>query len=437
MKRLDSIIIVFVLVMLASWAVANFAAIRVLSERSGKEYMVEINRISQALSTQGALADEAGSNVGEYDLSSFHYVKSLSYLDAKAGADDISAFYSGSQTPSGMNYLVMPLFSDQEIIGYVRYEYGTSSLAAYQYVFIIINLVFAAVITGVTLFLFYIRSKILLPFRDVQDLPFELSKGRLKKGIKENKSRFFGRFVWGLDMLRESITTQKNKELALEKDKKTMILSISHGIKTPLSAILLYSKALSDNLYEEEEKRRAAAVSIAENARQIESLVGEIVHSQTEDLIDIEVSDDEFYLLDLIGALKVAYLEKMALIHTEFVINHFSNYLLRGDMQRLLDVFENLIENAIKYGDGKQITLNFQREDNCLLLAVENTGIAVSPNESTHVFESFWRGSNAHDKPGNGLGLYICKHIMRKMNGDIFIRNICGGMCFVVVIPIA
>jgi signal transduction histidine kinase len=423
--------------MMSAWGAANLTAMKVLSERSGKEYMVEINRISQALSTPGGLADEAGSNVAEYDLSPFHYVKQLSYLSASATAIEIDAFCSGSDMPTGMNYLVKPLLNDREIIGYVRYEYGTSSLAAYRYVFIIINSLFAVVLIGITLFLFYIRSKILLPFRDVQELPFELSKGRLKKGIKENKSRFFGRFVWGLDMLRESIATQKNKELALEKDKKTMILSISHGIKTPLSAIVLYSKALSDNLYEDEEKRRAAAVSIGENARQIESLVGEIVHSQTEDLIDIEVSDDEFYLMDLIDALKVAYLEKMILIHTEFVINHFSNILLQGDLQRLLDVFENLIENAIKYGDGKKITLNFQKEDNCLLVAVENTGIAISPNESTHIFESFWRGSNAHDKPGNGLGLYICKHIMKKMNGDIFIRNICGGMCFVVVIPIA
>ncbi len=437
MKRLDSIIVVFILVILVFWAAANLIVAQVLSDRSGKEFLVEINRISQDIMLAESLTETAGESVGEINLSSYHYVKRLSYMSAMTDTSGLEAFFGGSGTSPGMNYLVKPLYIDQEVIGYVRYEYGTGSLSAYRYVFIIINVLFGVVSFATIFFLFYIRSKILLPFREVQDMPLELSKGRLKKGIKENKSRFFGRFVWGLDMLRESIATQKNKELALEKDKKTMILSISHGIKTPLSAIVLYAKALSDNLYEDEEKRKTAALSIGENARQIEGLVAEIVHSQTEDLIDIEVSDDEFYLQELINALKIAYLEKMQLFHIEWIVKDFSNYLLRGDLQRLLDVFENLIENAIKYGDGKRIELGFQKEDNCILISVENTGIPLSPNESMHVFESFWRGSNAHDKPGNGLGLYICKHIMKRMNGDIFIRYICGGMCFVVVIPLS
>ena len=124
-------------------------------------------------------------------------------------------------------------------------------------------------------------------------------------------------------------------------------------------------------------------------------------------------------------------------MRTEFFVSDCSNLLLNGDQQRLLDVFENLIENAVKYGDGRRISLSFEREDNCQLIFVENTGIPVPPQENIHVFESFWRGSNAHDKPGNGLGLYICKHIMTRMNGDIFIQKKEEGMCFAVVVPLA
>lgn len=299
------------------------------------------------------------------------------------------------------------------------------------------NVLFAALFLYVLGQYLYIRRQILQPFGEMQDLPVELSKGRLKKGLKENKNRFFGRFVWGLDLLRESINTQKQKELALEKERKTMILSISHGIKTPLSAILLYAKALSDNLYTDDLKRRQTALAITDNARQIEKLVAEIVQSQTEDIIDIEVADGEYYLSDLIGRLAATYKEKLALIHTDFQIDAHPNLLLKGDLERLLDVFENLIENAIKYGDGRQIRLDFAREDNSLLISVTNTGTPIPPLESIHVFESFWRGSNAHDKPGNGLGLYICKHIMSKMHGDIYIEKIEDGMRFVVVVEVA
>lgn len=421
--------ILLLCIFLAAWAAANAAAGTILSEKGGKEYLIEINRISQDLPD----AEKAAN----YDLSSYNYVKRLSYLPADASSGQIEAFFNGSSSLSGMNYLVKPLFKGGEIQGYVRYEYGTSSLVAYQYVFVIINAVFAAAFVFCIWFFQYIKTKILQPFNDVQDLPMELSKGRLKKGIKENRSRFFGRFVWGLDLLRESIETQKRKELTLEKEKKTLILSISHGIKTPLSAIMLYSKALYENLYDSEEKRKETARAISENAKQIERLVAEIVHSQTEDILDIEVNIDEFYLFDLVKKLQSTYSEKLALIRTEFVISDCSNLLLKGDQQRLLDVFENLIENAIKYGDGRRISLSFSREDNCQLISVENTGMPVPPLENMHVFESFWRGSNSHDKPGNGLGLYICKHITAKMNGDIFIKKIEDGMCFVVVVPIA
>jgi len=421
--------ILLLCVFLAAWAAANAVAGTVLSEKGGKEYLIEINRISQDLSD--------GENTDGYDLSSYKYVKRLSYLPADAASGQINAFFNGSSSLAGMNYLVKPLFEGETIQGYIRYEYAASSLAAYNYVFVIINTVFAAAFVFSIWFFLYIKTKILQPFNDVQDLPMELSKGRLKKGLKENRSRFFGRFVWGLDLLRESIETQKRKELTLEKEKKTLILSISHGIKTPLSAIMLYSKALYENLYDSEEKRKETARAISENAKQIERLVAEIVHSQTEDILDIEVNIDEFYLFDLVKKLQSTYSEKLALIRTEFVISDCSNLLLKGDQQRLLDVFENLIENAIKYGDGRRISLSFSREDNCQLISVENTGTPVPPLESMHVFESFWRGSNAHDKPGNGLGLYICKHITAKMNGDIFIRKIEDGMCFVVVVPIA
>jgi len=421
--------IVLLCVFLAGWAAANAAVGTILSEKGGKEYLVEINRISRDLSD--------GEKVASYDLSSYHYIKRLSYLPADVPSGQMDAYFSGSSSLSGMNYLVKPLFSGEIIKGYVRYEYTASSIAAYRYVFVIINAVFAAAfISGIWFFL-YIKTRILQPFNDVQDLPLELSKGRLKKGLKENRNRFFGRFIWGLDLLRESIETQKRKELTLEKEKKTLILSISHGIKTPLCAIMLYSKALYDNLYDSQEKRAETARAIEENARQIERLVAEIVQSQTEDILDIEVIIDEFYLEDLVEKLQSTYSEKLALIRTEFVISPYSNLLLKGDQQRLLDVFENLIENAVKYGDGRRISLFFEREDNCQLVLVENTGTPIPPIERMHVFESFWRGSNAHNKPGNGLGLYICKHITGKMNGDVFIKKTEDGMCFAVVIPAA
>ncbi len=82
------------------------------------------------------------------------------------------------------------------------------------------------------------------------------------------------------------------------------------------------------------------------------------------------------------------------------------------------------MENAIKYGDGKEITISWGDEEDCKLIHIENTGNTLKEEELQNIFDSFYRGSNSWDIKGNGLGLYICKNLMRKMDGNIFARNI-------------
>ena len=63
-----------------------------------------------------------------------------------------------------------------------------------------------------------------------------------------------------------------------------------------------------------------------------------------------------------------------------------------------------------------------------------NTGQPVSDNDFNHIFESFFRGSNSGGKQGNGLGLYICREIMHKMDGEIFAQKEEECMAFVLVL---
>ena len=103
----------------------------------------------------------------------------------------------------------------------------------------------------------------------------------------------------------------------------------------------------------------------------------------------------------------------------------------------MYEAIGNLIENAFKYGDGKKIDIKFSEEDSYELISVINSGNPVSENEMPHLFDSFFRGKNAEGKEGNGLGLYICKEIMRKMNGDIFANYKKDGLEFVLVCKIS
>ena len=199
-----------------------------------------------------------------------------------------------------------------------------------------------------------------------------------------------------------------------------LLLSLSHDIKTPLSAIKLYSKALSKDLYPDKEKQREIAESINEKADEIERYVTQIITASREDFLSLDLENGEFYLSELVQNIADYYIEKLKLVKTELVIGKYKNYLLFGDLNRAEEVLQNVIENALKYGNGKRVDLLFPDNDEGVLITVRNSGCKLNNYELPHIFESFWRGANAKNIGGSGLGLYICRQLMRKMNGEIF-----------------
>lgn len=375
------------------FAGANCLLYSLKASVSGRPYRVEVNRI--------ALQIEEGS-LESIDLSQCEYVKYV----AEFGDD----FYS-----SDSDHMV------REINGRLyRFDYTVKEDGENVRIVIAVNVILAVMAAMVFGVLFYVKEKILAPFEQLAGVPYELSRGNLAMPVRESRSRFFGRFLWGIDLLREHIEQQKQRELELQREKKTLLLSLSHDIKTPLSTIKLYSKALSKNLYSDEEKQREIAESINEKADEIESYVSWIITASREDFLSLDVENGEFYLADLVRNISAYYGEKLALVKTEFIVGGYDNCLLFGDLDRSVEVLQNIIENALKYGAGERIEVLFPDEEDGVLISVRNSGCTLDEEELPHIFESFWRGGNSGNVSGSGLGLYICRQLMHKMNGEVF-----------------
>lgn len=236
-----------------------------------------------------------------------------------------------------------------------------------------------------------------------------------------------------MNLLRENLEQQKQRELDLQRDQKTLLLSLSHDIKTPLSAIKLYAKALSKGLYSDEEKLVEIAESIDTKADEIGEFISQIVRASKEEFLRLDVDMGEFYLSALMDAISNYYREKLQLIQTDFSIGAYLDCLLKGDMDRSIETLQNIMENAIKYGDGQRIAINITEEDGCILISVRNSGCTLPEAELHHIFESFWRGSNSEKQQGSGLGLYISRQLMCRMGGEIFAQMKAGEMIVTVV----
>ena len=266
----------------------------------------------------------------------------------------------------------------------------------------------------------YIWHNVIQPFGSLNDVPQELARGNLAVPIPEQKSRFFGKFTWGVNLLREKIEDDRKKEISMQRDKKLLLLSLSHDIKTPLSAIKLNAKALAKGIYSDEEKRRSAAESINARADEIEQFVSEITKAASEDFMSFEVTQGEEFLSAIISKISARYAHQLSISGTEFVIHKYDDCILSCDADRLAECLQNLIENAIKYGDGRCIEINFDKMDGCELITVTNTGCTLEEKELPQIFGSFHRGSNADKIQGNGLGLFICKRLMSLMGGEVY-----------------
>lgn len=283
-----------------------------------------------------------------------------------------------------------------------------------------IGMVLSIVVTSFVLF--YIGNRVLRPFNKMSRYSEELARGNLSTPMKAEKNKFFGKFLWGINMLRDNLESNKERELELQKDKKTLILSLSHDIKTPLSAIKLYTRALDEELYDTEEKKKEAISGIAHNASEIEKYVSEIVTASKEDFLDLQVQMQDVYLNGILERIEVLYKEKFSQLHTDFSISGHTDVLVSADPERLEEVMQNVLENAIKYGDGEKVAISFSDEEDCRLITISNSGCSLKEEEIPHLFESFYRGSNASNVKGSGLGLYIARTLMRMMDGDIFVR---------------
>ena len=240
------------------------------------------------------------------------------------------------------------------------------------------------------------QTSIIKPLRAISDIPGQLAKGHFQVTAPQIKSKAFHPFLWGLDMLRVVLEEQKSINLKLEKERKTLVASLSHDIKTPLSSIRTYSLAVKDGVYESPDEVQNALNVIIGKTMQIERLADELLISSVNAIEEIAVEASGYYLSELRSAVDKTVRSRIGLLKMDYTLEALEkDCLLSADMDRFAEVCDNIVENAVKYGDMGRLSVCFGSEENFTLISIENTGNRIPEAELKHIFTSFYRGSNA------------------------------------------
>ncbi|QOR34758.1 HAMP domain-containing histidine kinase [Clostridium sp. 'deep sea'] len=387
---------------------------------------VTINRIHQNLTDDLEKNIKFINDLTEEDLYSLVSVEIIDYQH-KTYNEINKFFYDGA---IDNKVVFKPIEGTDYIVKYYIEDHNCNNLEV---------LWFSLVITGAYLYLMIytlmLHKNIIEPMKKISGITEQLARGYLGEVNLQYKNRYLKDFIWGLDMFRVQLSYERVKNAELEKNQKTLVAGLSHDIKTPLSSIKNYAIALKENIYEEKKDRNKALEIILDKAEVIEKLTNKLLNTSSKEIRNIEVKTKEIYMLEVHKRLDKIITQKTDLLHIDYVKPKLKeNLLLIVDLERLQEVFDNIIENAIKYGDLETIKVSYSTEENHQLIEIYNTGSPVPKTEIKYIFNSYYRGSNISDKPGYGLGLYISKQVMKNMQGDIYAKNRTDGVSFIIVI---
>jgi len=245
-----------------------------------------------------------------------------------------------------------------------------------------------------------------------------------------------GRLIGRLLVVRD-ITGEREAERA----KQDFFALVSHELRTPLTAILGYAELLlSDDTGELPAEHQRYLEVIERNARRLVRLVGDLLFAaQVEGaplLLEPAEVDLTALVHDAVEAARPHAAEAGVALATELA----PVGRCIGDHDRLAQVLDNLLSNALKFTPpGGGIVVRLACDDDGAQIEVEDSGVGIPPEELPHLFERFYRARNAAGRatPGLGLGLTIVRTIVEGHGGCVTVRSDRdGGACFTVRLPV-
>jgi two-component system, OmpR family, phosphate regulon sensor histidine kinase PhoR len=235
-----------------------------------------------------------------------------------------------------------------------------------------------------------------------------------------------------------------NEERALDELKNDFVATLSHELRTPLAAIYGCARTLlrPDLDLSDDGDARLLEI-IAQESERLTRIVGDILLANQIDAGRLRLSHQE---VDLAGLARDVVEEVGATLDgsedvTLELVAPDSATPVSGDEDRLRQVLLNLVDNAVKYSpNGGRIEVRLEPRDDGLRIRVRDEGLGIPHGEQQRIFGKFYRvdAQQISGVGGTGLGLYICRELVRRMDGRIWVTSREGhGSTFVVDLPLS
>jgi signal transduction histidine kinase len=339
--------------------------------------------------------------------------------------DGVSWFYTGRPLNNGYTLVVaimrQPL---REIIGSPMTSELLQALGVSSLVGVVVSMLLA----------FWVTQSVAAPLQKISRAVSQVAEGRLSQvepsGPREVRS------------LGETFNRMAQTVQASQKSQRDFVANVSHELKTPLTSVQGFAQAIIDGTAATEEDQQQAARVIYDEAGRMHRMVLDLLDLAKLDAGTAEFKRERLELAPLLQRVVEKFTPQSREANVELVARIDPLPAMIGDGDRLVQVFTNLVDNALKHTPpGGKVTLTAGSDNGQAKIRVEDTGSGIPPEELSRIFERFYQLDKARQggpQHGAGLGLAIVQEIVLAHGGRMDAASQEGqGSRFTVWLPFA
>ena len=356
-------------------------------------------------------------------------------------------------------YLYSCVTVNDKLQGYVILPGDGHGIWRYIRIRIIAGLVIIGVLLLLSAVLFgrHINKSILIPFNNMKSFAGSIAEGKLDIPLEMDRNNMFGAFTESFDIMREELAESKKREIALQKRERELVASLSHDLKTPITGIKLTCELLDAKLQAmsaagdagtvpSSQKETDEIASPSQFMDDVAEKIGNIYKKA--DQIDVLVSDLFSSAMEELDELKVHCTDESSKVLCDIISRYddrklvssgdIPEVLIHVDVKRLSQVIGNIISNSYKYA-GTKIDVSYKLVDDYLEMSLKDHGPGVPEEELNLITNKFYRGKQwvQSKEEGSGLGLYIARMLMEKMDGELLPSCDGHGLKITLMIPLS
>lgn len=225
------------------------------------------------------------------------------------------------------------------------------------------------------------------------------------------------------------------RQFRLQLQQQNFVMAVTHELKTPIAVSRLNLETLQKYSLEEEKRKKLLQMTLQETLR-LDTLINNILISSQLEGNAYRISKEELNLSDLVKDVVKDFANRYPERTVQPSVQ--DDIIIQGDQMLLKLMLSNLLENANKYSPkSSPISLTLSENSGAVNLTITDEGYGIPDEEKKAVFEKFYRIGNEQTRKaqGTGLGLYICKKIVKDHGGEIAVKDNhppAGGSKFVV-----